>query len=94
MAEEALDVCYEQAALCPLCLASPGRAAAGPLPSTSSFLLPFDDPELPPIHLPGLGRWGKGCALRGSIRVKLQEEGRDSTEPITWKGAQDIHCNR
>lgn len=83
MAEEALDVCCEQTALCPLCLASPGRAATGPLLSSSSFLLIFDDPELPPIHLPGLGGWGKGYALRGSLRVKLQEEGRDSAEPIT-----------
>lgn len=39
--------------------------------------------------LPGLGGWGKGCGLRGSLRVKLQEEGGDSIEPITWKGAQD-----
>lgn len=52
MAEEALDVCCEQAALYPLCPVSPGRAAAGPLPSPNSFLLPFYDPELPPIHLP------------------------------------------
>lgn len=51
--------------MCPLCLASPGRAAAGPLPSNSSFLLPFDDPEPPPIYLSGLGGMGEGvCPQR------------------------------
>lgn len=105
MVEEALDDCCEQAALCPLCPASPGRAAAGPLPSPNSFLLPFYDPELPPIHLPARaaasphpmparpGGMGKRCGRRGSLRMKLQEEGGNSIEPISWKDAQDIHWN-